>query len=50
MLENNQHCMECSVYEELRRGVDPESVLKDRLIYLRRVQMLREEMEKIVKN
>ena len=50
VLENNQHWMECSAYEDLRRGMDPELVLKDRVTYLRRVQMLRDEMEKTVKN
>ena len=50
MLENNQHWMKCSAYEELRRGMDPELVLKDTLIYLRKIQMLREEMEKTVEN
>ena len=46
--ESSQHWLECKAYSELRRGLDPENVLKDRVLYLRRVQLLRIELEKTV--
>ena len=42
---DNRGCMSkkytSKAYKELRHGMDPELVLKDRLIFLRRVQDLR---------
>ena len=48
ILENSQHRMECSAYKEFRNGMDPENVLEDRVKYFRRVQLLREHLEKAV--
>ena len=36
----------CSAYEQLRHGLDPELVLRDRITYIRRVQEMRKELEK----
>ena len=47
--ESSQHWLDCEAYVELRRGLDPECVLEDRVLYLRRVQALRTELEKNVK-
>ena len=44
--ETNLHWLTCLAYKELRHGLDPELEIKDRLIYLRRVQELRKELEK----
>ena len=46
--ESSQHWLECEAYSELRRGLDPETILRDRVLYLRRVQLLRIELEKTV--
>ena len=46
--ESSQHWLDCEAYSELRRGMDPETILKDRVLYLRRVQLLRIELEKTV--
>ena len=46
--ESSQHWLECQAYVELRRGLDPENSLEDRVLYLRRVQILRTELEKNV--
>ena len=43
--ETSAHWLTCKAYEELRHGMDPELVLKDRIIYLRRVQQLRKVLE-----
>ena len=48
VIENSQHWLECSAYKVLRVGVDPENVLEDRVRYIRRVQLLREQLEKMV--
>ena len=48
VVENSQHWLECSAYRALRVGVDPENVLEDRVRYIRRVQLLREQLEKMV--
>ena len=48
VVETSHHWLECDAYEEFRRGIDPELNLKDRVIYLRRVQLLRAELEKTV--
>ena len=50
VLENSHHWLECSAYKDLRIGVDPENILGDRTIYLRRVQLLREHLEKTLRN
>ena len=39
--ETSLHWLSCQAYRELRHGIDPELVIEDRLIYLRRVQELR---------
>ena len=44
--ETSLHWIDCSAYKELRHGLDPLLVLEDRLLYLRRVQTLRKELEK----
>ena len=49
-VENSQSWLECSAYKEFRKGVDPEKVPEDRVKYLRRVQLLREHLEKTVRN
>ena len=46
--ESSQHWLDCEAYSELRRGLDPQTILKDRVLYLRRVQLLRIELEKTV--
>ena len=46
--ESSQHWLDCQAYLELRRGLDPETNLEDRVLYLRRVQILRTELEKNV--
>ena len=48
VVETSLHWLECDAYKELRWGIDPEFNLKDRVIYLRRVQLLRAELEKTV--
>ena len=45
MEETSAHWLTCKAYEELRHGMDTELVLKDRIIYLRRVQQLRKVLE-----
>ena len=47
-VESSDHWMKCEAYVELRRGLDPETNLSDRLKYLRSVQVLRIELEKHV--
>ena len=42
--ETSLHWLSCLAYKELRHGLDPELVIKDRLLYLRRVQELRKEL------
>ena len=37
-----------TVKQEFRRGMDPETVLKERVVYLRIVELLRIELEKTV--
>ena len=43
--ETSSHWLTCEAYTELRHGIDPELVLKGRMIYLRRVQDLRKLLE-----
>ena len=44
--ETSLHWIDCSAYRELRQGLDPLLVQKDRVLYLRRVQLLRKVLEK----
>ena len=44
--ETSLHWISCSAYKELRHGLDPLLVIDDRLLYMRRVQTLRKELEK----
>ena len=46
--ESSQHWLDCQAYVELRRGLDPEYIIEDRVRYLRRVQLMRTELEKTV--
>ena len=46
--ESSQHWLVCQAYVELRRELDPKTSLEDRVLYLRRVQILRIELEKNV--
>ena len=46
--ETSLHWLSCLAYKELRHGLDPELVLEDRLLYLRRVQSLRKLLEKTI--
>ena len=43
--ETSYHWLTCQAYLEPRHGIDPELVLKDRMIYLRRVQYMRKSLE-----
>ena len=45
ILENPLHLMECRAYADLRQGINPELVQKDRPGYLRRVITRRKELE-----
>ena len=44
--ETSLHWISCSAYKELRHELDPLLVQGDRILYLRRVQALRKELEK----
>ena len=46
MVESSHHWFSCDAYSEFRRGIDPEMNLQVRVLYLRRVQLLRAELEK----
>ena len=48
VVESSEHWMTCEAYVELRRGLDPEANLSDRIKYIRSVQILRIELEKHV--
>ena len=48
-IENSQHWLVCSAYSKFRVGADPENVLEDRITYIRRVQLLREQLEKTIR-
>ena len=43
--ETSLHWLTCQAYIGLRHGMDPELVLKDRIVYIRRVQELRKTLE-----
>ena len=45
ILESPLHLMECRAYADLRQGINPELVHKDRPEYLRRVIARRKELE-----
>ena len=40
------HWLTCQAYSRVRQGLDPEGDLDDRIKYLRRVQLIRTELEK----
>ena len=46
MVETSLHWLSCDAYFQFRNGADPEMNLQDRVLYLRRVQLLRTELEK----
>jgi hypothetical protein len=48
VIENSQHWLVCSACSKFRIGADPENVLEDRITYIRRVQLLREQLEKTI--
>ena len=48
--ETSLHWVTCSAYENLRYGLDPDLVIEDRIVYLRRVQLMRKELEKELEN
>ena len=48
VVEKSQHWFECSAYEELRRGLDPDLVLEDRVKFILRAQQLRTVLEKSI--
>ena len=43
--ETSDHLLTCSVYADLRQGVDPELVFEDRASYLRQVVLRRSRLE-----
>ena len=45
-VETGEHWLTCEAYSELRQGLNPELCVKDRLKYLRLVQLVRIELEK----
>ena len=44
--ESGVHWLTCQAYSRVRQGLDPEGDLDDRIKYLRRVQLIRTELEK----
>ena len=46
MDETSCHSLSCLAYKELGHGLDPELVIENRLLYLRRIQELRKLLEK----
>ena len=44
-VESPSHLLSCSTYLDFRQGLDPELVVADRDIYLRRVIARRKELE-----
>jgi exonuclease III len=46
IVETSHHWLHCEAYAEFRQGADPELTLTDRVLYLRRVQLLRAELER----
>ena len=45
IIETPQHFMSCVMYQDLRLGIDPELILKDRPGFLRKVIERRKELE-----
>ena len=45
-LETSSHLLVCTAYADLREGLNPEAVLEDRAIYLRKVIYKRKLLEK----
>ena len=44
--ESGVHWLTCQAYSRVRQGLDPELNLEDRILFLRRVQLIRTELEK----
>ena len=44
-LETSEHLLSCSMYADLRDGINPELVMEDRVIYLRKVIQRRKVLE-----
>ena len=44
--ESGVHWLTCQAYSQGRQGLDPEYNLEDRIVFLRRVQLIRTELEK----
>ena len=44
--ESGVHWLTCKAYSRVRQGLDPELNLEDRIIFLRRVQLIRTELKK----
>ena len=44
--ESGVHWLTCTAYTRFRQGLDPEGVFKDRMKFLRMVQLVRLELEK----
>ena len=44
-LESPLHLLECQAYVDLRQGINPELVQRDRPGYLRRVILMRKDLE-----
>ena len=47
-LETSDHLLVCGAYRDLREGTDPELVMEDRVIYLRKVIQRRTALEKLL--
>ena len=45
-IETSRHWLSCTAYSDLRRGLDPEDDIQDRVVFLRRVQIHRMTLEK----
>ena len=44
--ESGVHWLTCQAYSQVRQGLDPEGSQEDRIVFLRRVQLIRTELEK----
>ena len=44
--ESGVHWLTCQAYSRVRQGLDPEGSQEDRIVFLRRVQLIRTELEK----
>ena len=45
-IETSRHWLSCMAYSDLRRGLNPEEDIQDRVVFLRRVQLYRMTLEK----